>query len=222
MDNPTHSYIPTFNMSEKIDELTKALSLAQGVLENVQKDSKGYGYTYSSLASCLDTIKQPLLDNGLAITQVMGNHNKELTLVTYLMHISGQWIKSTIPILTPPPEKNNNNNNKYAKSPMQELGSSISYARRYALTAIIGLAQADDDGTNKDNKTPPPKNPIEDRSNLVSQITHLCEEQGIITKAFGDFHKLREKNTIELSKVVENFEALAMEYMTFSKGDDDE
>lgn len=60
-------------MSEKIDCLTLALSKAQGQIENVFKDKLGAkgNYKYADLASCLDTIKGPLKDNGLAVSQLI-------------------------------------------------------------------------------------------------------------------------------------------------------
>lgn len=212
------------NMSDSIGELAKALSIAQGVLENVHKDSKGYGYTYSSLASCLDAIKVPLRDNGLSISHVMEVNNGENCLATYLLHTSGEWLKSTLPIIPPPPPPQDNNKPpKNPKNPMQDLGSSISYARRYALSAIIGLAQADDDGTGNANKTKDPvkENPIEERKKLARQVAHLCLEHEIDPKSFGDFHKLSEQGVAGLTRVIENFDGLAMEFMSFAEGEDE-
>jgi len=82
------------------------------------------------------------MDNGLAVTQLMGDINGNTTLVTVLTHSSGQYIASEFimekAILS----------GGAGKNPAQAMGASITYMRRYAYAAIIGLAQEDDDAAN--------------------------------------------------------------------------
>lgn len=129
--------IPAIIMSESIVELAKALSKAQGVMSAALKDGTNPYYNnakYASLASIWDSIRKPLADNGLAITQLTGGKNTGVEITTILLHSSGEWVKSCM-VLTP------------VKADPQGMGSAITYGRRYALSAIVGaVADEDDDG----------------------------------------------------------------------------
>lgn len=140
-------------MSEKIDLIALALSKAQSEIENVNKDktvvTQKFKYKYADLSSCIDAIKKSLRDNGLSISQLgTFDNNGKQTLVTILMHESGQWLKSIFYI--PNEESTSGTGNS-----LQRLGASLTYMRRYALSAIVGLTQEDDDAqslTKNNNK----------------------------------------------------------------------
>ncbi len=128
------------NKSDEINELAKSLSKVQGEIHNAFKDKSGYGYKYVDLASILD-ITRPLLSKyGLSVSQLCGSANDLATVETVLMHESGQWISSTIEMGI---ERGK------GMSLAQAVGSVITYARRYALAAIVGIAQTDDDASLK-------------------------------------------------------------------------
>jgi len=122
------------NQSESIAALAAALSKAQALITGALKDSANpyFKSKYADLASCWDACRKPLTDNGLAVIQTIEVGEARAVLVTTLCHSSGEWVKSYCPILTKD------------DSP-QGQGSGITYARRYALAAIVGLAQIDDD-----------------------------------------------------------------------------
>ena len=122
------------NQSESIAALAAALSKAQASITGALKDSANpfFKSKYADLASCWDACRKPLTDNGLAVIQTIEAGEGRAVLVTTLCHASGEWIKSYCPILTKD------------DSP-QGQGSGITYARRYALAAMVGLAQIDDD-----------------------------------------------------------------------------
>jgi hypothetical protein len=122
--------------SEQINELASALAKAQGELAPAIKDSKNpfFKSTYADLSSVWNSCKEPLSKHGLAIIQTMDMKEGQFVLLTTLAHCSGQWIRSCLPILN---EKGN----------AQGLGSSITYMRRYALSAMVGITcDEDDDG----------------------------------------------------------------------------
>jgi hypothetical protein len=102
-----------------------------------RKDSVNPSYSsrYSTLAACLDACRNQLAENGLAIIQTIRTDNEEkMYLCTRLVHgMSGEWIESDYPIIC-------------ALDNPQAVGSAITYARRYSLCAIIGIASEDDDG----------------------------------------------------------------------------
>jgi hypothetical protein len=148
-------------MSEKIDVIALALGRAQAEIEGVNKDKQGYGYKYADLGACLQAIKKPLRDNGLSISQlgICDENNKQM-LVTLLMHESGQWLKSIFCIESVELKQCNS---------LQNLGAGLTYMRRYALCAIVGLTQEDDDAQ---SLTKPSKNKSEDR-NTASQSSFV-------------------------------------------------
>lgn len=119
--------------SESIVELAKALVLVQAEIEPSHKTEQNfYGKNYSNLRAVWDCCRSLLTQNGLAVTQTNGGTAESPSVITTLMHTSGEWIRGE---LTMTPEK---------KGP-QGTGSCITYARRYALAAIIGIYQEDDD-----------------------------------------------------------------------------
>ena len=119
--------------SESIREIATALCKFQGEVGRVKKTETNpfFKSKYASLADILDVIRQPLADNGLSFVQFP---EAEHQLTTMLMHVSGEWIRANYS-MTP------------AKNDPQGLGSVITYQRRYALGAVLGLnIDEDDDG----------------------------------------------------------------------------
>ena len=122
------------NTSNEINELAAALAKAQGEITGALKDSANpfFKSKYADLASCWDACRGPLSKNGLSVVQGLDVSDGHLYLKTRLMHSTGQWIDSTTPV-TPKDDT------------PQGMGSALTYARRYALTAMVGVAQVDDD-----------------------------------------------------------------------------
>ena len=121
--------------SEQINELATALAIAQGEIENAKADAKNphFKSSYADLTSVRNAIQKPLSKNGLSITQLPETIDGKHVLTSRLMHKSGQWIEGGIELLIDKPT-------------MQGMGSATTYAKRYALTALTGLAEEDDDG----------------------------------------------------------------------------
>ena len=122
--------------SESLKSIAGAIRKAQGAIEGALKEAANpfFKKNYADLESCWDAIKKPLQDNGLAIVQTMGFiPGAGTTLITTLIHESGEYITGEQPVCAK------------ADDP-QALGSAVTYARRYGLSAIIGLVQIDDDG----------------------------------------------------------------------------
>jgi hypothetical protein len=125
--------------SETIAELATALMGFQQQMTTLKKDSQGYGYKYISFDAVTDAIRAPLAAVGLAYTQIPTIPPVEFTghiaLTTRLMHISGEWIEETMIMPVPQVGKANE---------AQCYGAGLQYARRYALSSILGIA-ADED-----------------------------------------------------------------------------
>jgi hypothetical protein len=126
------------NKSDSIGKLALALSKLQGEVQNVYKDKQGYGYKYTELSSMLELTRPLCAKHELAVTQLCGSDEHGVSVETVLLHSSGEWLSKTftLPILT-----------SKTMSSVQGAGSSITYARRYALAALLGIAQTDDDAT---------------------------------------------------------------------------
>ena len=130
--------------SETINELAAALSKAQAKLSHVKKDKTArirmkaggeYTYTYADLGSTWDAGRAALTDNDLSVSQLPSFDSGWLMLDTILMHASGQYISSQM-------------RTRADEMDVKSIGSAITYLRRYAFAAIVGLvADEDDDGS---------------------------------------------------------------------------
>jgi hypothetical protein len=121
--------------SEEINELAGALAKAQGSMQSASFDRENphFRSRYASLASAVNAGRKALSENGIAVSQLI--NSGELT--TLAMHTSGQWLKSVIVLpATPRP---------------QEFGSALTYYRRYAFMAMVGIAPDDDDADDDGN-----------------------------------------------------------------------
>jgi hypothetical protein len=119
--------------SQSIKEITKALITFQVKVDTIKKDAKNpfFKSSYASLANILDSIKEPLIECGLAVTQFPFGENG---LMTILMHESGEWIGFEYQM-------------RPAKDDPQGRGSAITYQRRYAIASVLCLnIDEDDDG----------------------------------------------------------------------------
>lgn len=121
--------------SEQINEIAAALAKAQGKMENPDKESLNphFNRHYASLASGINAVRDALAENGLSIIQTTCMNGDLLELKTRLCHASGQWIEGVYPIC------------KFPTAP-QQMGAAMTYARRYSMFAIVGIAPEDDDG----------------------------------------------------------------------------
>ena len=125
--------------SEHIGELAKALAEAQGKFTFALKAStadmgvKGGRRKYADLQSVIDAVKPELTAHGLAVVQATMPNPGGISLRTTLMHSSGEWIAGQIDL---PIDR---------MGGIQGMGSALTYARRYALSAMVGIASDEDD-----------------------------------------------------------------------------
>jgi hypothetical protein len=138
--------------SETIGALAAALSKAQADITGALKDSSNpfFKSKYADLASCWDACRKQLAANGLSVIQTTRMADQGLVLVTTLAHSSGEWIAGEMPVLIAVQGKSG----EFKEITPQAQGSGITYARRYALAAIVGLAQVDDDAEAAQGRKP--------------------------------------------------------------------
>ena len=112
-----------------MSDVVKALALALPKIANPGKDGKSHHGKYATLAAILDHVRPVLAEHGLAVLQPIEAEGVR----TMIAHESGAiYDAGTYPVGSFP-------------NP-QAQGSAISYARRYALMSVLGIAGADDDG----------------------------------------------------------------------------
>ena len=116
-------------------EMAKALPALMAEMKNAPNSKKGYGYNYAPLNEILDTARPILGKHKFSINQFVGNQDGMVTVTTRLVHISGEFIESTMALHLAKVAGAND---------VQQMGASITYARRYMITAILGIAGEED------------------------------------------------------------------------------
>lgn len=122
--------------SESIAQLAAAMAKAQPAIEPAIKDAANpfFKSKYADLAEVWRVIQAAFAPHGLSVLQVPETADDgSVTLTTMVLHDSGEWIAGTMPV-------------RVTKDDPQGVGSGITYARRYALSAMCGVVTEDDDG----------------------------------------------------------------------------
>jgi hypothetical protein len=192
------------NHSEQINELAAALSKAQGEITGAVRDSTNphFRSKYADLSSVWEGIRGPFTKHGLSVVQGLSSTDAGVCCETRILHSSGQWIGSE---LTIPCDKNN----------AHGYGSASTYARRFGLQAIAGIAPIDDDGNAAVASAPePPKTPTE----LLEKATAEAAKGTAHYKVF--YSMLKSDARAQLMPEHENLKKLAAAQTAKNPGDD--
>lgn len=154
--------------SEQINELAKALAAAQGEMTNAPmlRVNPHFKSHYADLAAIRDAVVPALAKQGIALTQTMDFlPDNSFVLVTTLTHSTGQFIDSYYPLPNDP-------------SKPQIMGAALTYARRYSLASICGIAAEDDDDAevmrkNNDKPTYPKARSREPYAKLETSLREI-------------------------------------------------
>src|SRR5664280_1389274 len=131
--------------SESVAAIATALAKAQTELSNPEKAMVGMVYNnrsdtrqsfrYASLSSGLDIVRKTLGSQQIAIAQTtdIDRASGTVNLTTVLLHTSGEWISSHWPVCQ-----------LSETSAPRRMGAALTYARRYALFTMVGIAGEDD------------------------------------------------------------------------------
>ena len=129
--------------SDKIDRLATALAKAQSDMKGAKASSVNpfFKSNYADLNTVIESSIPYLSKQGLSVVQ---GHEKDdkgtFYVTTTLLHASGQWIRSKLQMPVG------------GKKDAQAVGATTTYARRFALSAMVGIAQKDDDGESITNR----------------------------------------------------------------------
>lgn len=146
--------------SESIVKIAVALLKAQ---KNIGAATKGsanpfFKSKYADLGSVMEACKESLNNEGISVLQPVGNENGKHTVTTMLLHESGEFMAETMVLEVP-------------KANMQDLGSAISYARRYGLQSFGFIPAEDDDNEKAMDHKPILKAPEVKKSSFKQQVT---------------------------------------------------
>jgi len=132
--------------SDNIGTIAAALARAQADLTNPEKTltaiirspfprENDRTFRYASLASGLDIVRKTLSQQEIATIQTIRieQDTAQIHLTTLLAHASGEWISSDLPVCP----------SKDIEAP-HRMGAALTYARRYALFTLVGIAGEDD------------------------------------------------------------------------------
>jgi hypothetical protein len=205
----------SWTSSGSIQNISAAFVKALGEMSDVPKGREAkiatktggsYGYRYADLADALSMVRPVLAKNGLAATQNVTMMDDTTVLIhTTIFHESGEYIAFQ-PLAMP--------NGRTA----QETGSAITYGRRYALLACLGLGAEDDDGASaaprqksntqrQSTPTPPtpptpPRPEEEEIKRALASVTST--EAGRIKKDFmSQFGRLADLSSERLTEAVQ-------------------
>ena len=179
--------------SESITKIASALVSAQKDFLSAKKtsDNPFFKSKYADLQSVISAVKESLNENGIAFIQSPTESEGDvLKLTTRLLHESGEWIEDTsvCPLVKRDP---------------QAFGSALSYLRRYSLSAMCGIYQADDDGNEATKKTDvdvtdiivaiKESTDIDSMKNIYIKGVKFCNGNEIALKLLLDAKDLRKK-----------------------------
>ncbi len=199
------------NKSESIKELATALAKFQGEIKNPSNTAENpfFRSKYAPLEIVLNTVRPVLAKHGLSILQAPSGDGEHIIVTTTLLHISGEWIESPELVL------------KADKATAQGAGSAITYARRYALSAILGISSEDDDDGNVAEKQVKTKKTIKEttpkdttHNELLTELYALVKEKNYQEGVKSYIKKTYNKNSsteltdIEIKELIELLKAM--------------
>jgi hypothetical protein len=166
--------------SEKIGAIAAAIAKAQAEMPKLLADSDNpyYKSKYIALADLIKEVRPVLAKFGLAIIQgVSGDGEKAVIITTRIIHESGEWIEEafTMPVVA--------KGSKEATP--QDYGAAVTYARRYSLAGILGVASEEDDDANSisvqkpiDRAAPAKADPVkhDDLKPLKDKLVELMKD----------------------------------------------
>jgi hypothetical protein len=186
--------------SEQINELAKALAAAQSEIEDPKKTRTGkvsgtsksgrdfnYEYKYADISDVLKNCRAALAKHEIAVTQPTAVDGGTLFIRTRLLHSSGQWIESDYPVCS-------------IQGDHQKMGAAMTYARRYALTSLVGVAADEDtDGAGAAEAEAPKGNSRAKRTmkEISAQAAAKSEAEAQFCDALDKVQSLDELKTLE-------------------------
>lgn len=183
--------------SDTLGEFFTALAQFQGEVKMPEKNARGNWGAYADITEIVECIRPTLSKYGLSYMQppIVRYGNDHLGIVTWIGHSSGEWVR-TVFILKP--EKDTN----------QGIGGSITYLRRYALAAALGLA------SEEDNDGEPVMNNQYRSKNFQTSKPITDKQRDLLLR------KLKDKPHGTIARLIERFSISKIEDLTMANFND--
>ena len=182
--------------SETIGHLAEALAAAQGEFEVVKKDNEAqaggkFSYKYADLASIVAMASPVLTKHALAVAQFPETTEPGYEgLTTLVMHSSGEWVSSTMPLLMP------------ERATPQQQGSAITYARRYSYGAVLGIVTDTDDDGAKASEAPSARPLPRPQAPVIQPDGEIISSEDMETRRQRVIAEARARGPVEEGSVV--------------------
>lgn len=180
----------------EINELAVALAKAQSEMEVAKNTNVNpfYRSRYSDLTSVVKASRPYLSANGLSVIQrVVTSAQGRMYLFTRLMHSSGQWIESNMPINPP-------------KGDIQSIGSYMTYLKRYTYSSMVGVVSSDEDDDGeaamkkvREQKEQKPQNPNISKLQL-KELVDVLDGNGQLTNEILKGYKINKLADLPMNK----------------------
>jgi hypothetical protein len=201
------------NKSAEIKSIALALHKAQGKIKAALKDSTNphFRSKYADLSSVVEAVKAPLHSEGIVFLQGIEDAENGVAVETMLLHVSGEWISSTLKIPA-------------TKQDAQGYGSAITYGRRYGLQSMCGVPAEDDDGNAATASAPKPlsvagqewENMSEEEKKFLQELADKVKESirkdgGLVAMKFLEEQNLQTEEKVAIWSRFDSKERAAME-----------
>lgn len=196
--------------SNEVNNIFSAQISMQSELQDIGKDSKGYGYSYTSFESLVRYLRPLLTKHGLGFIQTSTTEGDRIGVTTRLIHKSGEWVEDTFTVPLVALAKMND---------YQVAGSAITYLKRYGLSAIVGIASDEDADAHGEQVTTPqntskpvPSKASDDDKKLAwTAFSNKCKQHGV------DPMKFLEKDGIDMKDKAKVYEVVR-KYLKLDEG----
>lgn len=207
-----HAHHPLNKLQgERMNKIVPAFIAAKKDFSPALKDKTNPAFRskYADLGACLEAVNDALLDNGIAIIQETFDCESGITVETVLMHESGETIRSGklhIPAIKQDP---------------QGYGSALTYARRYSLMAVCGIAPEDDDGNASSNPaTQQPSKPAGKKMHESEFDDHMAameasSDADSLKASFGKAWNASAGDSMARSNIKASYDALMAKFTIY-------
>lgn len=163
--------------SDQTDKISPALFAVQGLLKTLPRNkvvkTGKYEFRYAPLDSIMEAIQPLMQANRLMVMQAVDQE----VLTTRIIHTSGQWIQSETHL-----------NRDHAN--MQGFGGEVTYKRRYALSALLGIVSDDDNDAPRQRATDGVLEGLpQRRQNLITDVAEIIKEKHADGNEWGAYEE---------------------------------
>jgi len=171
--------------SNEISNIAQALCDFQSEIVDAHKGKQAHQYKYADLGTVLQLVRPVMASHGLSVVQMpTSTDTLNVGVTTRLMHNSGEWLEDTLYMAV---------TSSRGMSDAQAAGSVITYCRRYALTAALGITQTDDDAAVKEPEIVPATDEQFRQINALIKANKMPARTNAWLQANGHWDNLTEK-----------------------------